>query len=150
MADAPKPTELDIFRPLIEHCPAELKAEADGWREFTESLGVSRECETHDDDNPCTIKGCLQLRAFRRYINAHMTARAKRLWHKREKKKAALEYFKKLELAFAPERFDHGDVRRKAKIAAVRKEADRDYQLLGLFNHYQEYLEGKGPKPEVY
>lgn len=144
------PKEPDIFRPLVEHFPDVLKAEADGWREFTEALGVTRQCETHDEDNPCNIKACLQLRAFRKYITAHKRAHAARRWHKRGKKKAALDYFKRLEIAFAPERFDHGGVRLAKKIAAMRAEAERDYQLLGLFNHYQEYLQGKGPKPEVY
>lgn len=139
------PTGADIFRPLIEHYPDTLKAEADTWKDFISALGVTPECEMHGDESNCTIKECAQLRAFRKYVKAHADAHSCRQWHKRHKRLAAKDYLARLYVA-ARKNNPHRD----RDLARIGKESERDYQLAGLYERALTFLNGKGPEPEVY
>jgi len=138
MADATETAKVDPFKPLVELAPELFASEGALWHEFMEALGVTRLCETHSTETKCPEAGCKALLAFRAYIGAHKQCEGWRRWRNRAIKAELRAYLKKLAQA-----------KGAAAVAALRKEADRDYALLGLFNRYEEYLGGKGPKPEV-
>jgi len=87
--------ELDPFLPLRELNVELFTLEGQQWQEFVDSLGIPRQCEMHDEGNPCNIRGCLQLRAFRRYIRTHKQCEGWRRWQAREQKRILAERAKK-------------------------------------------------------